>query len=345
VLELARGLGADLMFGYRIEQSYEQSMFPGGLLDIGLPPSLRRGELAQLLLPVLFARRRRLAATYLTRIFSGTCAVFAAPALSEPGRNILYCHTPPRFIYDQAEFVARHSSLIQKLGLITAGPVYRAGYERAVARMHVIVANSENVRRRIQHHLGRESAVVYPPCDTEGFRWRSEGSYYLSTGRLTALKRIDTIVRAFLKMPGKKLVVASGGTELDALRRLAADADNIRFTGWTSEADLRRLVGEAIATIYVPVDEDFGMSPVESMAAGKPCISVAEGGPLETILPGETGVLLKPFGVNALIEAVQWLGPQRAAAMRAACEARAQLFDRARFVREMRDIVDAGAGR
>jgi glycosyltransferase involved in cell wall biosynthesis len=82
------------------------------------------------------------------------------------------------------------------------------------------------------------------------------------------------------------------------------------------------------------------MSPVESMAAGKPCIGVAEGGVLETILPGETGLLLKPaFAVDDIAEAVQWLNGSRALSMRRACEARARLFDRRTFVHAMREIV------
>ena len=143
-------------------------------------------------------------------------------------------------------------------------------------------------------------------------------------------------------MPDKELVVTSHGEEFDRLKALAGDAANITFLGWVSEADLRRLVGEAIATIYVPVDEDFGMSPVESMAAGKPCIGVAEGGLLETVLDGETGILLKPdFAVGDLSGAVQWLNTGRAMSMRHACESRATLFERGAFVARMREIVGA----
>ena len=194
--------------------------------------------------------------------------------------------------------------------------------------------------RSIADHLGRESVVVYPPCDTETFTWQGQQGYYLSTARLTPLKRVDRIVEAFLRMPDKKLVVASQGEEFDRLKLLAGDAKNITFLGWVSEADLRRLIGEAIATIYVPVNEDFGMSPVESMAAGKPCIGVAEGGLLETVLDGETGLLLRPdFTVDDLVEAVHRLNTGRAMSMRHACEARATLFRRRAFVQTMHEII------
>ncbi len=159
--------------------------------------------------------------------------------------------------------------------------------------MHVIVANSENVQRRIKRYLGHDSIVVYPPIDTESFVWGEPQGYYLSTARLTPLKRVATIVEAFVRMPDRQLVVASGGEDEAALRRVAPRGhSNIRFTGWTDEAQLRSLISGAIATIYIPVDEDFGMSPVESMAAGKPVIGVAEGGLLETIVPGRDGGVL-----------------------------------------------------
>src|SRR5690606_17754944 len=146
-------------------------------------------------------------------------------------------------------------------------------------------------------------------------------------------KRVRTIIEAFLTMPDRQLVVASGGDQDVELRALARGATNIRFTGWIDDKELKVLIGGAIATIYIPVQEDFGMSPVESMAAGKPVIGVAEGGLLETIVHDETGLLLQPNpGVPDVVEAVRVLSEQRALEMRAACEARAELFTRDRFL-------------
>lgn len=76
------------------------------------------------------------------------------------------------------------------------------------------------------------------------------------------------------------------------LREKYKSFSNISFTGPVEEEELRSLIGNAIATLYIPVDEDFGMSPVESMAAGKPVIGVREGGLIETVMDGETGILL-----------------------------------------------------
>ena len=213
-------------------------------------------------------------------------------------------------------------------------------YERAVRAMDGVIANSANVQRRLQRYVGVEATVIHPPVDIERFRWRAAGDYFFSTARLEPLKRVENIVRAFVQMPEQRLVVSSGGSESARLRALAAEAPNIHFTGWLDDAELARWLGEARASIYLPVDEDFGMSPVESMAAGKPVIGVAEGGLLETVIDGETGILLAPdFDIAALCAAVRRLDGRTAATMRAGCEARAQAFSRERFLAQIGPFV------
>ena len=132
-----------------------------------------------------------------------------------------------------------------------------------------------------------------------------EGDYFLSTARLEPLKRVDLIVNAFKNMPDKKLFVTSGGSQLKSLQELADGAKNITFTGWASDAELRRLVGNCIATIYIPKDEDFGISPVQSLAAGKPVIGVNEGGVAETVREPADGVLIStPPSPEKVLKAV-----------------------------------------
>ena len=272
-------------------------------------------------------------------LYSGFYAPFAVHNQRE-GRRIYYCHTPPRFAYDlRGFFLARYPAPVRPLASAFFDHVKRH-YEEALARMDTVVANSENVRGRLKRFCGVEAQVVHPPIDTERFRWIEAGDYYLSLARLAPYKRVDLVVRAFLAMPDRKLVVASGGPEEGRLRALAAGATNIAFTGWTSDRQLLDLVGRARAAIYIPEDEDFGMSPVEAMAAGKPVIGVAEGGLLETVVDGVTGILVPPApGVEAVIEAVNRLDDARSLAMRAACEARASQFAAPVFLERMRAIL------
>ncbi|WP_420963327.1 glycosyltransferase [Brucella sp. IR073] len=343
VLTLAHALDATLVHGYRTHETYDEADFPKRTRSLNFPSLLRRPGLRPLSLAAVFTLQRYDARRYAVRLFSGVAGLFAAPRKSKRGINVFYCHTPPRFLYDQAAYYLRGKSVLKRL----AAYAFECQYRRAVARMDIIVTNSQNTRARIRHYLGRESIVVHPPVETDRFSWRGQGDYYLSTARLTPLKRVDRIVEAFLAMPDKRLIVTSGGEELERLKRLAANAPNIEFRGWVNDTELLDLVGNAIATIYLPVDEDFGMSPVESMAAGKPVIGVAEGGLLETVLPDETGVLLPPQFTQAdLIAAVRSMTPAKAEAMRYACEARAKDFSRGKFIATMKQLIDdALAGR
>ena len=274
-------------------------------------------------------------------LYSGFYAPFAAER-QRRGRRVHYCSTPPRFAYDMRQFYLDRLPPPARPAAVAFFEHIRRQYEASVARMDVVIANSENVRGRLRKFLGIESQVVNPPIDTERFRWIEPGDHFVSLARLTEYKRVELIVRAFMRMPQRKLVVASGGPQEAFLRKLAADARNIEFTGWMPEAALADIIGRARAAIYIPRDEDFGMSPVEAMSAGKPVIGVAEGGLLETVVDGETGFLMAaPPTVEAVLEAVDRMTANRARAMREACEARARLFSKALFLERMKRFLDS----
>lgn len=268
-------------------------------------------------------------------LYSGIYAPLAARRQTR-GRRIYYCHTPPRFAFDRRqEYLERVPRLFRPV-LGWAFDRYRSAYSRAVHSMDLVLTNSRHVQARLESDLGIQAKVLYPPIDTHGLTWLGQQDYYLSVGRLEANKRVEQIVRAFLLLPDRQLVVTSGGSQLARLRRLAEGAPNIRFTDWVDDTTLNELIGHAVAVLYLPRDEDFGMSAVEAMAAGKPVIGVAEGGLKETVVDGETGILLDGDPTpEAIADAVTELTPERAAAMRMACERRAQLFSRERFVAEL----------
>jgi glycosyltransferase involved in cell wall biosynthesis len=253
------------------------------------------------------------------------------------GFRVYYCHTIPRFAYDLYEDSIKSFHFLLR-------PIYalfiwwfRRQYEVAVGKMDKILVNSENVRRRLKLHTGFDSDVLYPPVATQYFKQLDDEGYYLSTARLVPNKRVDVIVRAFMQMPDRQLVVLSGGPELERLKQLASGMQNIIFTGWQTDEEVRRWVGHARAVIYLPVDEDFGMSPVEAMAAGKPVIGVAQGGLLETIEDGKTGFLLEnPPTPQAVIVAVDKVENMQPEEMSMACIASSQRFTESRFVQQIK---------
>ena len=278
------------------------------------------------------AERLREADTVLYSGFYAPLAVYQ----QRSGRRFYYCHTIPRFAYDLYDSTLAGFPFWLRPFYAIFVRWFRKRYEAAIGRMDRIFVNSENVRARLRRYTGLDAEVVYPPVATQHFQCLGDEGYYLSTARLVPNKRVDVIVRAFLQMPNRSLVVLSGGPELERLKAIAGDAPNIRFTGWQTDGALRRWVGNARCVIYLPVDEDFGMSPVEAMAAGKPVIGVAEGGLLETVTPAETGVLLNsPPSVQELVNAVEKIEKFAGSKISELCVRRASLFSEKRFIELM----------
>ena len=294
---------------------------------LGKLPGIKTWQLAK-----AFKKPLPINKTYRHVIYSGVAAPLAQRHFNQ-ANNVFYCHTPPRFVYDKKDHYLKSLPVWQRPALKALIRWFQPQYEAAINNMDVIIANSRHIQQRIKKHLHLEAQVVYPPCDTHYFNWQSQGNYYLSLGRHDPLKRIDVIIEAFKTMPDKQLVVASGGSETAHLKKLASGYDNIRFTGWLEEKQLLDLLGNCLATIYIPEDEDFGMTPVESMAAGKPVIASQQGGLVETVIDQETGFFISEQSLQEhLTKTVHSITANKAAAMRSACEDRAEDFNQQQFI-------------
>ncbi len=144
-----------------------------------------------------------------TVVYSGFYAPLAVHG-QRTGRRVYYGHTVPRFAYDLRDhFRAQYPWFLRPLFDVFTWCL-RGMYRRALRRMDVLVVNSDNVRLRLQRHLGLEAQVVHPPVDVARFAWLADGDYFVSTARLEPLKRVDVLVQAFLRMPHERLVVCSG---------------------------------------------------------------------------------------------------------------------------------------
>ncbi len=329
---LCQGTGADLLTAHIGQDTFDLCQLTGQVQNLNALSSIhgiKTWSLAR-----AFKKHQPRHNNYQQIIYSGVAsplAVYKYPAAT----NIFYCHTPPRFLYDKRQHFADELNVFKRQVFKILLQWFKPKYETAVAKMDVVLTNSNYVKQRIENSLGIQAKVIYPPCDTQHFKWMSAGDYFLSMARHDELKRIDSIIQAFKKMPDKKLIVASGGHMTPQLVKLAADSPNITFTGWLDELQLLNLLGNCLATVYLPIDEDFGMSPVESMSAGKPVICSDHGGLLESVIDKETGFFINNDDlINDLIDKVSNLSPEQAKAMRPACESRAQAFDTNVFMRK-----------
>lgn len=358
-LILAQGLGADIATEYWDEdQSFSKSEAPQKVITLGTRMKWR--GFGYLSAQWRFFWKTGFIKNYDVIIFSGNNCLSAAwrvrspllnPPLGKGRRLIMYCHTPVRYAYDLKDYYYERYAWWQKPLYLILVAVARVIYQWGIRKMDVVIANSHNVQERLRRYVSIESVVVNPPIDTEKFTWLGQKDYYLSFARLVDLKRVPDIVRAFQKMSAppsptrsgvasKKLVVASGGPELELVKELVQGHDNITACGFVDDTKLRELVGNCIASIYIPIDEDFGMTPLEAAAAGKPTIGVDDGGLKETIIHEKTGYLIpKEYTIDDIVKAVEWLTPEQAAGMRQACELQAKNFSSAQFITAIKKLL------
>lgn len=275
-------------------------------------------------------------------IYSGIYALLAVESQSR-GIKIFYCHTPPRFAFDLNEQYLSSYCLPMRIILKKAILLYKNLYIRSLASMDQILANSIHTQKRLFEFTGYLSKVVYPPVNMDNFKWIGQGDYYLSIARHEKKKNIDRIIKAFMKMPDKKLIITSCGSEYIFLQALAYPAKNIFFTGCVNDDKLTRLIGNSIACIYIPDDEDFGMSAIEALAAGKPVIGVNGGGIKESVVHNKTGILLPGVDhVSEIIDAIGYLSAGTCAEMREDCEQSAKNFTEEKFLQEFLKILSLG---
>lgn len=202
---------------------------------------------------------------------------------------VAYTHSPPRWQYD----LFHQSEYGGVRGLLGFGyqSLLRLLYEHDTLRPDLWVANSDLVARRINLYLDvpRENIrTVYPPVDVEAFdpADAETGDYFLHVGRLDHAKRVGEIVRAFADVEAD-LLVAGDGPEREELERIATD--NVEFLGYVSAERKRELMAGAKAGLFNALNEDFGMVPVEYMAAGTPVVGVDEGFTQYQIMDGKNG--------------------------------------------------------
>jgi glycosyltransferase involved in cell wall biosynthesis len=206
----------------------------------------------------------------------------------------------------------------------------------SAARVDQFIANSENVRRRIWKTWRREADVIYPPVDVDSFYWRPPEDYFLVVSELVPYKRIDSAVRLFSRS-GRRLRIAGGGPELRALQRSAGS--NVEFLGRVTDHDLRDLYARCRAFL-LPGEEDFGITPVEALASGKPVIALGRGGALETV-PPFGGVFYDEPSEEQLERAIERFETMEPAIVQAELQKHARRFSEAEFLRKMSAALDS----
>jgi glycosyltransferase involved in cell wall biosynthesis len=266
------------------------------------------------------------------------CSAYSKGVLTKLGTlHISYLHTPTRYLWSDAyqyiDSLAGAEKLVSKFLAPTLTRL-RTWDQVASQRPDYLVANSQFVAQRIKHYYRRESTVIYPPVEFSQFKVAAEiKDYYLVISRFRPYKRVDLAIRAFneLKIPLK--IIGTGNDKF--LKKIAGP--NIEFLGFVSEQEKVKYLSQCRALIH-PQKEDFGITPLEAMASGRPVIAYQAGGAQETVLEGRTGKFFKEQSVAALKDAVLKFQAEKFDSRK--IRRYAQSFSQAQFKKKIKKFVE-----
>jgi glycosyltransferase involved in cell wall biosynthesis len=249
--------------------------------------------------------------------------------------HVTYCFTPMRYAWEFRDEYARRLPPGTRAAGRRVLDALRRWDVAAGRRAGHLAGISYHVAGRIRTAWGREARVIYPPVRTDSFQPAGGlGEGFVCVSALTPYKRLDVAVDAFTRLGWPLSVIGRGGEEI-RLRRRAGPT--VRFLGWLDDAALRAAVARCRGFVF-PAEEEFGIAPLEAMAAGRPVIAYGRGALTETVVEGVTGLFFREQTPEALIDALQrfevtgW-SPEK-------IRAHALRFGEARFRTEMRAFVD-----
>jgi len=224
------------------------------------------------------------------------------------GTHVCYCHTPTHYYWRYYDQYLRRPGFglfdpLARFGLrLLVGPLRRWDY-RAAQRVHHFIANSTHIQNDIKQYYGRNAVVIHPPVDVERFEKATafERRGFVTVGRLVPAKHVDIIVQACTQL-NVPLTVIGKGPEYDALKHMAGPT--VTMAGFIPDDDIPLCMAGAEAFIFASQD-DFGITPVEAMAAGTPIIAYKAGGALDYVVEDKTGVFFNEQTTDALVAALQ----------------------------------------
>jgi glycosyltransferase involved in cell wall biosynthesis len=289
-----------------------------------------------------------------------------------------YCHTPPRWLYGYTTSVNFQKHILVKVYAAIVGHLMRLYDFKAAEKVNYFIANSKEVAGRIKKFYRRDSEIIYPPVDLpklsarqttlrddvqlQSFKNQSSISaslskirpqsktqpnfnspasnlsrdYYLIVSRITGAKGLELAIEA-AKKGGFKLKIAGSKSGYYSLPGNANK--NIEFLGYVSDSELGELYKGAKAFLALSKDEDFGITPVESMLMGTPVIAFNGGGYKETVIDGKTGLLFDDYSINGLIKAIKEFEDLKIDPKD--CISQAQKFNKERFKKEIKNFIEA----
>ena len=292
-------------------------------------------------------RRINLSGKYDFFIIAGDWAMSAA-VNNHP--NIWYAHSPLNELWEFRDFIRNNLLSAWKVSpydfWVSFNQKLTLKYAKSVDHW---VCNSINTKNRIKKFYNQEAEVINPPITTSDYTSSESQDYWLSVNRLIVHKRIDLQVKAFNNLPQEKLIIVGsyevGVEQFESYKSYIEKIkpDNVSIIHWVDDKKLKELYASCKGFITTAKDEDFGMTVVEAMAAGKPVIAPNEGGYKETVTD-ETGELINEITPEKIVSSIKRISAEikkEPNKYQVPCKRRAQEFDTSVFIKKITKIINS----
>lgn len=257
-----------------------------------------------------------------------------------------YCHTPPRYLYGYPTSIEWQRYLPVRIYAAIVNHFMRLYDFRSAQEVDEFIVNSQNVANRVKKFYRRDSTIIYPAVEVEEIIKATRGmkpeDYYLIVSRIVGAKGIELAAKAAkkagvsLKILGEPAGLKWFGGKLESLK-----GRGVELLGRVPDEELYRYYGQCKAFLALATDEDFGVTPVEAMAAGRPVIAFRGGGYLESVVEGKTGEFFDKPTVESLVAVLKKFKPGKYKSED--CRKQARKFSKERFKKEIKEFIEKHA--
>jgi len=260
--------------------------------------------------------------------------------------NLWYVHSPLNELWQFKDYIRKKVLSPWKRPLFDIFVSFnRKLTKRYANHVDAWICNSKNTQSRIKKYYQKDATIINPPIYTKKYHYKKPKNYWLAVNRLITHKRIELQMKAFSRIPKENLIIVGsyekGVRQFESYKQYleSIKPQNVKIINWVDDKELSKLYSECKGFIITAKDEDFGMSPVEAMASGKPVIAPNEGGFKESIIDGKTGILIDEIDEEKIINEIKKIN-NNLEKYKVHCIKRSEYFDTNEFIKKIKKEIE-----